>query len=57
MTIIDAKGYYSNTGKNVVYIVINRFQVGKMRELVHREDKNAYISISDVADVFHAAQM
>lgn len=56
MTIIDAKGYYSNTDKNVVYIVINRFQVGKMRELVHREDKNAYISISDVADVFHASQ-
>lgn len=56
MTIIDAKGYYSNTDKNVVYIVINRFQVGKMRELVHREDKDAYISISDVADVFHASQ-
>lgn len=56
MTIIDAKGYYSNTDKNVVYIVINRFQVGKMRELVHREDKNAYISISDVADVFHASK-
>lgn len=56
MTIIDAKGYYSNTDKNVVYIVINRFQVGKMRELVHREDKDAYISISDVADVFHASK-
>ena len=56
MTIIDAKGYYSNTDKNVVYIVINRFQVGKMRELVHREDKDAYISISDVADVFHTSQ-
>ncbi len=57
MTIIDAKGFYSNTNKNVVYIVINRFQVGKMRELVHKEDKNAYISIFDVADVFHATQM
>ena len=57
MTIMDAKGYYSGVKKSVVYIVINRFQVGKMRELVHREDKNAYISISDIADVFHAANM
>ena len=57
MTIMDAKGYYSGVEKSVVYIVINRFQVGKMRELVHREDKTAYISISDIADVFHAANM
>lgn len=52
MTIMDAKGYYSGVEKSVVYIVINRFQVGKMRELVHREDKNAYISISDIAVFF-----
>ena len=45
MTIMDAKGYYSGVEKSVVYIVINRFQVGKMRELVHREDKNAYIHL------------
>lgn len=32
MTIMDAKGYYSGDEKSVVYIVINRFQVGKMRE-------------------------
>lgn len=54
---MDAKGYYSDTEKSVVYIVINKFQVQKMREIVHSIDKNAYIYVSDVADVFNALQM
>lgn len=52
ITIIPAKGYYSNSSKTVVYIVINRFQVGKMKELIHSIDPKAYVSISEIADVF-----
>lgn len=54
MTILYGKGYYSGNSKNVVYIIINRFQISKMRQLVHSVDSKAYISISEVADVFHA---
>ncbi len=54
MTVINAKGGYSNTDKGIVYFVIPRFQVTKMRTIVHEIDKTAYISISDVADVFSA---
>ncbi|MCM1115632.1 MAG: YitT family protein [Clostridium sp.] len=57
ITILEAKGYYSNSDKTMIYFVINRFQVGKMREIVHRIDKNAYISITEVADVFGAKQV
>ncbi|MDE6469518.1 MAG: YitT family protein [Eubacterium sp.] len=57
ITILDAKGYYSNSDKTMIYFVINRFQVGKMREIVHSIDKNAYISITEVADVFGAKQV
>lgn len=52
ITIIPAKGYYSNSSKTVVYIVINRFQVGKMKELIRSIDPKAYVSISEIADVF-----
>lgn len=52
MTVIDAKGYYSNSDKKVIYIVVNRFQITRMKDAVHSEDPAAYISISDVADVF-----
>ena len=54
MTITQAKGYYSDSPKTVVYIVVNRFQVGKMKELVHENDRSAYISIAEIADVYGA---
>lgn len=47
-----AKGGYSNEGKAAIYFVVNRYQVVRMKELVHEIDHNAYITISEVADVF-----
>ncbi len=52
ITTLDAKGYYSDSRKTMVYIVVNRFQVRKMKEIVHGEDPLAYISISEIADVY-----
>lgn len=54
VTILDAHGFYSDKKKSVVYIVVNRFQIGRMRALVHEVDPLAYITISEVADVFKA---
>lgn len=56
LTKISAKGGYSNAEKTVVYFVVNRFQVSKMQEIVHEIDPLAFITISDVADVFMANQ-
>lgn len=52
MTVIEATGYYSGKPKTMVYVVINRYQVGTLRSIVHDNDKTAYISITEVADVF-----
>ena len=52
MTLIEAKGYYSSMEKTVIYLVLNRFQIGKMRNIVKAEDPMAFIAISEVADVF-----
>ncbi|MDO5294872.1 MAG: YitT family protein [bacterium] len=54
MTIIDAKGYYSDSSKAMVYIVLNRFQIARMKDIVHTIDPTAFITISEVADVFKA---
>lgn len=56
ITFFDAKGYYSDSDKTVIYFVLNRFQIGKMREIVHSVDPGAYISITEVADIFGAKQ-
>lgn len=56
MTIFDAKGGYSGTDRKVVYFVVNRFQVMKMRDIVRKIDPLAYITLNEVADVFAANQ-
>ena len=55
ITLMDAKGYYSNSDKTVIYIIVNRFQITKLRTMIHRLDKKAYISIFEVADVFSSS--
>ena len=51
-TKIEVVGGYSNKPKTLVYFVVNRFQVSKLREIVHETDPHAYITITEVADVF-----
>ena len=51
-TRISAIGGYSGTEKTMVYFVLNRFQISKMKDIVHDADATAYITISEVADVF-----
>ncbi len=54
MTKVSAVGGFSNVPKTIVYFVVNRFQVTKTRTIIHKIDKNAYITISEIADVFKA---
>ncbi|MDD6857890.1 MAG: YitT family protein [Lachnospiraceae bacterium] len=54
ITVMDAKGYFSGADKKVVYIVLNRFQIVRMKDIVHNQDPKAYITINEVADVFSA---
>ncbi|MBR4951291.1 MAG: YitT family protein [Clostridia bacterium] len=52
MTLMKAKGFYSNAETTCIYFIVNRFQVGKMKRIVHEIDPRAYISITEVANVF-----
>ena len=52
VTYLEAKGGYSNNNKWMIYFIVNRYQIVRMKELVHDIDHHAYITISEVADVF-----
>lgn len=56
MTIIDAKGGYSGSDRKVVYFVVNRFQVIKMKDIIQKIDPMAYITLNEVADIFSVNQ-
>lgn len=51
-TIMPAMGGYSKSEKHVIYFIVNRFQISRMRTLVHAIDPKAYMTITEVADVF-----
>ena len=55
-TILPAKGGYTMKDRTVVYFVVNRFQISRMRLLVHKIDPHAYLTISDVADIYKFGQ-
>lgn len=51
-TKIAATGGYSNVEKTVIYFVVNRFQISRLRTIVHTIDPKAFLTITEVADVF-----
>lgn len=51
-TKISAKGGYSNADKTMIYFVVNRFQIARMRTVILDIDPTAFMTISEVADVY-----
>ena len=56
MTLIKAMGGYSGEERTVLYFVVNRFQVMKMKGIVQKIDPLAYITLTEVADIFSVNQ-
>ena len=50
VTKMDAEGYYSKTPKTVLYCVVNRFEVNKLKQIVVSVDPSAFMVINDVTD-------
>jgi len=51
-TKISVKGGYSELDKTMIYFILDRFQISKMKDIVHGIDEGAFITITEVADVF-----
>ena len=50
VTVLDAEGYYSKANKTIIYCVINRFEVAKLKEIIQSIDSHAFVAINDVTD-------
>ncbi len=51
VTQIHATGYYSGKPRSVIYFVVNRFQIAKLKMIVSAIDPSAFITISETSDV------
>jgi uncharacterized membrane-anchored protein YitT (DUF2179 family) len=51
VTFLDGKGGYTGETKSVLYSVITRLEIAKLKSIVDEIDENAFITISDVHEV------
>lgn len=52
ITILDGKGGYTDNSKSVLIVVVNKKQEVHLKKLIKTVDKNAFIIVSDVHEVF-----
>ena len=50
-TIVDAVGGYRKENRQILYFIVNRFQINKLKNTVRGIDESAFISLQDVSDV------
>lgn len=52
VTVLSGHGYYTKENKEILYIIINKQEVVKLKKIVKQTDEDAFITIHDVRDVF-----
>lgn len=52
VTYLDAKGGYSGAKKTMVYCIVPRIEISKLKEIVATVDKDAFISIENIHEVY-----
>ncbi|MGG4143477.1 YitT family protein [Paenibacillus algorifonticola] len=51
-TFFHGKGGYSDAEKKIIYCVVSRSEVGRLKKLVHDTDRYAFVTVHDVVEVF-----
>jgi uncharacterized membrane-anchored protein YitT (DUF2179 family) len=52
VTVLYGHGHYTKTPQEILYIVISKQELSLLKKIVKAHDKNAFITIHDVRDVF-----
>ena len=51
VTILHGQGGYTKLPKEILYCVVNRLEVTKVKEIVLAMDENAFVTINSVYDI------
>lgn len=51
VTILHGEGGYSGDSKKVLYSVVTRLEIAKLKAIIYEKDENAFVTINDVHDV------
>lgn len=56
LTVMYGRGGYSGDAREILYIVVERLQLAELKEIVHREDPQAFIAIENLHEVINGRQ-
>jgi len=51
VTFLEGRGGFSNYKKTILYSVVTRLEISKLRSIINDKDENAFVAINDVSDV------
>ncbi|WP_020006815.1 YitT family protein [Salinicoccus albus] len=51
VTMMDGKGFYSKEEKDILYVIINKSQLTRIKRLVKKYDEHAFVVVHDVNSV------
>lgn len=51
VTLLNAKGYYSGKDSTMMYCVVNRFEISKLKSIIAEIDPSAFVTISEISEV------
>ncbi len=51
VTYLDGKGGFSKNQKKILYSVVTRLEIAKLKSIIYDKDENAFVTINDVSDV------
>ncbi len=57
ITVLDATGYYSGENKKMLYMVVNRFEIARLKGVVRALDPKAFVSIIEVSEIMGTGKM
>lgn len=55
-TIVNAIGGYSKDNKQIIFFIADRFQISRLKTIVHAIDNAAYITLQEVSDIIKAPE-
>jgi uncharacterized membrane-anchored protein YitT (DUF2179 family) len=56
LTIMYGRGGYSGDEREILYVIVERLQLADLKELIHREDPQAFIAIENLHEVANGNQ-
>ena len=57
ITLWNAKGYYSGSHRKILYVVVNRFEIARLKSIVAELDEKAFVSIIEVSEIMGESKM